>query len=405
MTNSQRLALRLSEVRQKLNELVAIDAPSDEQRAELTKLTAEYPQLETQYRAALVAESDDGATERRNDDAEDAEVRQLVQQVELSEYMAEAATGREATGVAHELRAAVFGDEARPGLVPWAALLPAGDEARVDAESTAVAGQGTQQSTILERVFANTAAAFLGVSMPQVGVGDSSFPVFSSGATGELKDKGVVKDAQAATITGNTLTPKRISARYLLRIEDAARLRGLEESMRADLSGALGEAWDKIILTGDGTAPNPTGFFDDGASITVAADPGSVDTYDSVAKFAAKAVDGRYARNAMGVCVLFGVSGYQFASGLFPTSGDYSATDYLAAKSGGVQVSAHVPAVASNIQQLLLWRKDMGMSGVELIRDPYTNAAKGQVAVTAVMLADFAILRTGAYRIEKIKSA
>ena len=44
-------------------------------------------------------------------------------------------------------------------------------------------------------------------------------------------------------------------------------------------------------------------------------------------------------------------------------------------------------------------------SGVELIRDPYTNAAKGQVAVTAVMLTDFAILRTGAYRIEKIKSA
>ena len=273
--------------------------------------------------------------------------------------------------------------------------------------------QGTQQNTILERVFANTAAAFLGVSMPQVGVGDSSFPVFSSGASGELKDKGVAKDAQAATITGNTLTPKRISARYLFRVESAARLRGLEESMRADLSGALGEAWDKIILTGDGTAPNPTGFFDDGASITVAADPGSVDTYDSVAKFAAKAVDGRYARNAMGVCVLFGVSGFQFAAGLFQDSGDYSATDYLATKSGGVQVSAHVPAAASNIQQLLLWRKDMGagsavapvFSGVELIRDPYTNAAKGQVAVTAVMLADFAILRTGAYRIEKIKSA
>ena len=137
----------------------------------------------------------------------------------------------------------------------------------------------------------------------------------------------VAESDDGATDTGNTLTPKRVTARYLFRVEDAARLRGLEESMRSDLAGALGEAWDKIILTGDGTAPNPTGFFDDRASITVAADPTAVDTYDSVAKFAAKAVDGRYARNSMGVCVLFGVSGYQFASGLFPTSGDYSATD------------------------------------------------------------------------------
>ena len=310
MTQSQKLAERQHEVRKRLNPLLDKDELSDEERAEMKKLMTEYNQLDEQRLAAEVIEGQSRATERLDDDAEATEVRALVQQVELSSYLAEAATGREADGVAHELRAAIFGDEARPGLVPWEALLPAGDEARVDAESTAVAGQGTQQSTILERVFANTAAAFLGVSMPQVGVGDSSFPVFSSGATGELKDKGVVKDAQAATITGNVLTPKRVTARYLFRVEDAARLRGLEEAFRSDLAGTIGEAWDKIILTGDGTAPNPTGFFDDGASITVAADPTAVDTYDSVAKFAAKAVDGRYARNAMGVCVLFGVSGY-----------------------------------------------------------------------------------------------
>ena len=83
MTNSQKLALRLSEVRQKLNELLAIDNPNDEQRAELAQLSGEYPGLETQYRAAVIAESEE--TERRaiDDDAQSAKYRQLVDRVEL----------------------------------------------------------------------------------------------------------------------------------------------------------------------------------------------------------------------------------------------------------------------------------------------------------------------------------
>lgn len=270
MTNSQKQALRLSEVRQKLNELLAIDNPNDEQRAELAQLSGEYPGLETQYRAAVIAESEE--TERRaiDDDAQSTEYRQLVDRVELGAYLIEAATGRPVDGAEQELRAEVFGDSARQNLVPWEALLPRDeDEDRADSPVNigSTSGVGVNQQTILARVFADTAAMFAGVTMPNVGIGAASYPVFEDGASAALTAKGTAKDAEAATITAKVLNPTRLTARYVLRVEDANRLMGLEESLRADLRGTLGEQLDKQIIAGDGTSPNFAGFFDDGASL------------------------------------------------------------------------------------------------------------------------------------------
>ena len=61
-------------------------------------------------------------------------------------------------------------------------------------------GVGTNQQTILARVFADTAAAFIGVTMPAVGIGEASYPVFEDGASAALVAKGTAKSAEAATI-------------------------------------------------------------------------------------------------------------------------------------------------------------------------------------------------------------
>ena len=68
-------------------------------------------------------------------------------------------------------------------------------------------------------------------------------------------------------------------------------------------------------------------------------------------------------------------------------------------------MSAHIPAAANSIQDGLVYRAENGMgsavapiwNGFELIRDPFSNAAEGQVAVTAVALWNFAILRPAAF--------
>ena len=54
MTNAQKLAVRLSEIRQRLNEIAGLpDADmTDEIRTEADKLGSEYRNAETQHRAA-----------------------------------------------------------------------------------------------------------------------------------------------------------------------------------------------------------------------------------------------------------------------------------------------------------------------------------------------------------------
>ena len=56
MITSQKHELRASEIRQRLNAIARMDELSDDLRAESDKLTAEYADVETRKRAALVAE-------------------------------------------------------------------------------------------------------------------------------------------------------------------------------------------------------------------------------------------------------------------------------------------------------------------------------------------------------------
>ena len=70
MTKSQKLAIRASEIRSKLNELNGKPDLSDEERAEMAKLTEEYGTVETEWRASTIAESAELETRAANDDAE-----------------------------------------------------------------------------------------------------------------------------------------------------------------------------------------------------------------------------------------------------------------------------------------------------------------------------------------------
>ena len=67
MTRSQKLTVRLSEVRQRLNELLGVEDRSDEQNAELETLTGEAQKLEPELRAAIVAEGDPTETRTAHD--------------------------------------------------------------------------------------------------------------------------------------------------------------------------------------------------------------------------------------------------------------------------------------------------------------------------------------------------
>ena len=78
MTNSQKLALRLSEIRQRLNEIGGLtgDAFTDEIRSESETLQTEFKDTEIRWRSAEIAES---TVEPQAAGSEERELQTLIQ--------------------------------------------------------------------------------------------------------------------------------------------------------------------------------------------------------------------------------------------------------------------------------------------------------------------------------------
>ena len=163
MKDSQKLQLRASEIRSRLNEIAGLadDALTPEIRTETDKLTGEYGDVELRTRAAIIAEDQEvkEAETRGGADGADAETRALQDlqgRTSLSRYLRGFADGEQLTGAEREL-AEHRGLSTSGNVLPWDALLPAPvsrAELRADAVTPAPgSGNPTNQSEIVQRVF------------------------------------------------------------------------------------------------------------------------------------------------------------------------------------------------------------------------------------------------------------
>ena len=396
MTNEQRIALRLSEVRQRLNTLAGQETLTGEESSEIEKLSNEFNTLETQYRAAVLAsENDTGKQDPPKDN-----FQQLADRVEVRSFLNEALTGAIVDGAGKEMR-----DELKcpAGYMPWGVLLPTVEE-RADVATQAPTVVGAVQHTILPRIFSQSVGAFLGVGFPMVDAGEQVFTVLSAGATPTQAAQGADVDATAATFTPTKLTPKRLTMRYTFQVEDAAVLMGEEAALRADIREAISNRMDYLVLNGNGTAPQPTGLLQ--ALTDPAAPQASDNTFQKFLNNVTASVDGIYASSIQSVRLVCGPATYQAYASTFITNDAVSATDYLIQRSGGLRVTDHLPAPASHAQPGLTFAAmtqgaavaPVWGSGMRLIVDEVTGAKAGEVALTGLTLWDFAAIRTAAYK-------
>ncbi len=356
MTTRQRLELKLSEQRQRLNELAGLENPAESDLEELRALQGQHASTEEQYRAAVTAEGEAAETRAGgSEDSEGREVRSLIGRAELRSYVQAALSGSPVEGAESELRAAfnVTADHA----IPWAALDPSPFETRADAVTAGPSDVGVSQSAILGRVFARSATAALGVGMPSVPVGERLYPIVTAGATAAMVAADGAKEAEAATITTTSIEPTRLQARYLFRREDTARLAGIESALRSDLSSAMADAMDSQVIAGDGDAPNVGGFLTTEAKGGLAAvtAPTAVATYSGFLTALASGVDGKYA-SSLGECsMVFGPETYRLAATV--VGNDETGLGYLRRESGGVMASANIPDASSMVQDAILARR------------------------------------------------
>ena len=225
----------------------------------------------------------------------------------------------------------------------------------------------------------------------------------------------------AGAITVATASPKRVSARLELTLEDVAAVgqANFESILRENLSLALSHELDNQAINGDGNAPNLAGIFN---RLSAATAPGAaVASFDDFVAAFAGGIDGLWANTIKAVAIVAGVSTYELscktfrdpATGTAGGRGDKAFSDYAMGMYGGWWTNKRMPAAAANIQNGILYRMGRSMMGgagamrtavcphwnVIDIDDIYSGSASGERYFTMhVLLGDVILVQPSAYR-------
>ena len=399
MTKSQTIQVRLSECRQRLNELLQVEARSVEQQAEMETLTAEVSTREPELRAALAAEPDP-QTVVTPTDSEHRERLSLRSKSRFGRFLASAISGRVLDGSEAEYRSAVGVGDGIP-LDLFEQDRPRKLEYRADAATVAPAtAQGENVAALQPFVFSESIAPMLGIDMPQVGSGSHTEARISVALSAAPKATGVVQDSTAATIIGVTAVPRRIAARLTVQVEDVASFGNdtYESALRENARTRLGDAYDAQAITGNGTAPNVEGLISQLADPTT---PSAIATWDLIVAAAAAGIDGKWASTLRDIRLIVNPATYKLAAATFRgTDGDLSAASHLTAQLGSFSTNSRMPVKAAHVAKGIIFRA--GRPGIRtavhptwgevVVDDIYTDAAKGQRHFTISVLVGSKVL-------------
>ena len=409
MTARQQIELRRSEIRQRLGELAGLEgearteAIETEQRTLLTELRESEPRLQ----AAIASDEADDRLRGSQffADGENRERLELRSRVRLGNYLAARMRGQMVSGAEAELTEAA-GVAGIP-LELW-------DVPRVGEQRDISGAPGTvgiNLDMIRPAIFAPSIAPRLGIEMPRVGSGTYASATINQSVTAGAKTKSGDAPATAATFNVTTATPKRVSSRLELAVEDIAAVgaENFESALRENVSLALSDELDKQAINGDGNAPNLTGIL---ARLGNPSAPGAgVASFDDFVGAFANGIDGLWAGTLKDVGVVAGVDTYRLSARTFRDAagqdlGDMSFADYAMSRFGGWWTNKRMPATAANVQQGILYRK--GRTGIRTavcphwgeigIDDIYSGSGKGERYFTVhVLLGDVILVQPDAY--------
>ena len=426
MTNAQKLTIRQSEIRQKLNELLAVADRSDEQAAELESLTGEMQKLEPELRAAIAAEPP--ATTTAVPDGLDPETRERIElrgRASFGRMLFGLVRGRPVSdGAEHEYRESLgVGDDEIPlDIFEVDRPAPAREERALTPAPTS--GTGVNLQPIQPFVFSPSIAGRLNISMPSAASGAFAEMTITTALPAAPKAKGGAADGTAGALTAVTATPRRISARMTVAIEDVALVgvANFESALRQNVSMALSDEYDDQCINGNGTAPNVEGLI---AQLTDPTNPTAVADFDAWVEAFADQIDGLWATMVSDISIVANVDAYKLAAKTFrgaATAGapNQTAADYLRAATGGFWTNKRMPATPtsgsdSNIARGIVHRS--GRTGLRTashptwgtlgIDDVYTDSASGQRHFTVHTLVGSKVLivQPDAYDLVEFKVA
>ena len=385
MTPAQTLALRASDIRSRLAALGGTPDLSDEQNAEISELRNEYTDVETRSAALIIAGDTPTEPVVKEQRSEDRELDGLIAGASIAQIFGAALERRSTDGQTAELQEHF---NLSANVIPLELL-----EVRATGVTQAPSDVGQNQAEIIAAVFPDSCAAYLGIDMPTVPVGEAVYPVLTTSADAGTPAEGIAQDETAGGFSADVLSPSRIQASFFYSREDRARFAGMDSALRMNLSDALSDKLDQQILNGTNGLLQGTNLPNHNVSTETL-----YPLYRE--QFAYGRVDGKFATSPEDLKVVMGAGGFAHAASQYRGNSDN--TDALMAmKSAGVavKVSAHVPAVSGTKQNAVIrlgMRRDMVApiwQGIQLVPDEITKAAKGEIVITAIMLHAVKILR------------
>ena len=352
--------------------------------------------------AAALAEPDpeEVKEEARISTPEGAEIAELRQKAQFGQYLVASGARRGVVGAEAELNAALGIGELD---FPMDMLAPAEVRAAID-------GQANQGSW-LDMLFADAAATKVGVSLRSVGTGIANYPVTTSGPVGQQRQRAETASAVALGVTVKELKPTRMATHLIYSIEDVARLPGLADAIRREMSDALVDGVDKAIFLGasaGGTEADIPGL--NTASITEATitQTNKVKGPETLEEFAAY-VDGKYAITPTDLNIVAAVGAFKLWMSTIVNSAADNQTlaQFLRASGLSWTVRADIESNTANNDFAAFIGRARGIEGAavlamwengSLVTDPYTSAAKGEIQLTMNTLWNFSVVRTANFK-------
>ena len=397
MTPTQKIQLRMSETREKVNAMADIRVDDTDKLAERKRLSAELKAQEAELRAAIEAE---GTTTEPS--AESREFTALRERVNVGSYVAAAIEGRGIAGGAeleYNQALGIAGDKFPMRLLE--------DRAAIDGDAE------SGQRPWVDRVFGLSAAQAIGVSFQSVAPGIASVPVTTAGASGAQRARAQAVDNAAYTVGVTELKPKRNAVHTIMSVEDNMRLPGLEDAVVRDLRGAVVDAVDKAVFVGDaggtGTEADIVGFQGSGVDEQEITQAKKVTAPGILEAFAAH-VDGRYAQGMGDIRTVLSVGSSKLFLSTVPNAatGNNASIAQILRDNGltwVVREGINATTNNGNFGGFLGLARGIEGSAVaavwdagQLIRDPYTDADTGEVRLTLNYLWAFGIPRTDSFK-------
>lgn len=408
MLDSVKIARRQSEIRQSLSELVGKDKPTEDETRQMESLDTEYRSNETRYRAALIAED----TERREAGAEletrsDREWSEMMAGFELRQVALALDEGRQLTGQTAEIVAELREKGGYRGVpVPWQAL-----ERRAGETVASGTPDPIQTRPIIDRLFPDSVAARMGAQMISIDHGAIEWPVVTQGASvgWQATETGAVGAAQAFQTSDKALAPDQTLGVQMKLTRKSLKQSGaaLEAAVRRDMQSAIGQEMDRVVFLGAGSSGEPLGVIAGAATYGITdTDLGAAPSWSAFRAAVVRFMTANAAGSPGAVRLMIrpeawsdldgalisgtAVSEWERLTRNIPASNIAITTNGLGAPSGSPEeTQALLTTNAGGVAPIFVG----AWGAVDMIRDPYSDAASGGLRITALATMDVTVAR------------